>query len=193
MADNFSLESRVSLLEKKIALLESRIRMLEISDPGKSIDLSNANTRPKIQPAVVKKSISINDNFIEEFNALSELTGYESRTARRNFAEKFQIQAFSCSNYEYRMTHPDAKPEFKDESSGKGTFWAIPAGEKFFVVPNLKTYEEQYHLTGGMQEAFASNFIGGKTYDKIQLIKPATFAKDLNGWKILSRGELKLR
>ena len=192
MADNFSLESRVSLLEKKIALLESRIRMLEISDPSKSIDLSNANTRPVPKvPTPVKKSI--NDNFISEFNALSELTGYESRTARRNFVEKFEVQAFSCSNYEYRMTHPDAKPEFKDESSGKGTFWAIPAGEKFFVVANLKTYEEQYHLTGGMQEAFVSNFIGGRTYDKIQLIKPATFVKDLNGWKILSRGELKLR
>ena len=181
------LELRIMMLEKKVNLLEARIKILE----GKS--------NPTTIPSHVSKSILSNlsrnssEAFVDEFNALNDLSGFDARNARRQFVEKFHVQAFSCSNYEYRMTHPDTPPEFQDESSGKGTFWAIPSKENFSVVPNLKTYEEQYHLTGGMQEAFESNFTGGRTYGKIQLIRPAVFAKDLNGWRIIRRGELKLR
>ena len=194
MSETLSLESRVSMLEKKLSLLESRIKILEIADPNKSIDLSNTKSERFAITAQNRTPVAkFHDyDFTKEFNALSDLSGFDARTARKQFTEKFQVQAFSCSNYEYRMAHPDTPPEFKDESSVKGTFWAIPSGENFLVVPNLKTYEEQYHLTGGMQEAFASNFVGGRTYAKIQLIRPAVFAKDLTGWRIIRRGELKL-
>lgn len=180
-----------------------------IGNLRKQIDSLAPTTRQSAAPAsewvssapissVVPTSSSDSDDawrpFVEAYNSLMQrakgMQGMEVKNARTGFISQFGVRAFKCVNFQSRVSHPELPPQFADESPVTGSFWAIPIqGDRYAVVPNLKTYEAQIHDTGGMKEAFHSNFIPGKTFNSIMVVRPAIFAA---GWTLRELGELRL-
>ncbi len=135
--------------------------------------------------------------FLENYNSLSSmnLSGFEDKKVRMEFIAKYKIKAFSCVNYDERMRQPNVDPVFLDaETTAGGKYWAMKLAnqELYYVVPNPKgTYESQLHGTGGMKEAFRSNYQEG-SYEHIEALQPAEFSY-LNGhWNILKPGKIRL-
>ena len=115
------------------------------------------------------------------------------RKARSDFQEKYGVVEFSCINAEQRMKSNEP-PVFYTVSS-KGDFWAIASNAckgLFFVYPSATlSYEVQAHTTGGMKEAFDSNYRPGVQKDgDFSVDRPAFFIQDGNGWHIRNKGKL---
>ena len=150
-----------------------------------------------VQPVAAPAATNPDDEwrpFVDAYNSLLQrvksMPGMEAKNAKNGFVHQFGVQAFKCVNYQNRVGHPEIPPQFAEDTAVTGSFWAVPfRGDSFAVVPNLKTYEAQIHDTGGMKEAFRSNFVSGKTFNSIVVVRPAIFA---TGWTVLEPGELRL-
>lgn len=141
------------------------------------------------------KSRSGGDNFLQDYNKLlSETGGYQNKVARENFVSNYNVRAFSCINYNERTNKPSLKAIFEESTSIQGgDYWAIPvSGNIFKVVPNIRNYNENYHVARAMGEVFDSNFVGGN-YATIQLEKAAEFTNSGQSWSLVAKGKLVLR
>lgn len=126
--------------------------------------------------------------FVDDFNALLEQSGYESKEARKKFLSKYNVIALSCTNYEERMNEPIPPPKFGRVVPQTSELWAYEfAPDTFAVVPNVKAYTENHHSARAMGVVFRSNFQNG-TYNKIHVNKPAIF----KGISLEKQGELRL-
>ncbi|MBR4642042.1 MAG: hypothetical protein IKO74_04885 [Selenomonadaceae bacterium] len=134
---------------------------------------------------------SIGEAFVNDFNALSKLSGFSGRQAREKFARRHKIRAFSCANVEERMNRPKLAPKFSEALSlASGDFWAcLVEGNLFAVVPNLKTYTENHHAERAFGQVFESNF-DGETYSRIRVERAATFEFSGGRWKFKSAGKI---
>ncbi len=169
------------LLTAKISKIHSLTNNFEVSIP-----------QNKIQPRP-NKIINQGDQFLKEYNLLLEKTGYEAKTARDAFIEKYKVRGFKCANVDERINQPSLKAIFENaETVQRGDYWAIPiSGNKFKVVPNVKNYTENYHTTRAMGEVFNSNFQSG-IYNKIQVEDAAEFINSGNSWTLCKAGKIYL-
>lgn len=192
--------SRSFAYERDIETLEDRVKVLEGANKRKETAQVVAAAQPPVapQPAAPPKPMTLEDEyapFVAAYNDLMQRVksmGVAGQDAKKEFVSRFQVRAFSCVNYTERVNRPDLPPRFADASSAlTGNFWAFPVrGDTFAVVPNIKTYEGQLHDTGGLKEAFISNFMPGKTFQSIYVVRPAIFGV---GWaSIVQQGELRL-
>ncbi len=115
------------------------------------------------------------------------------RRNRKAFQDKYGVVEFSCTNEAQRITSNEA-PIFKTNSS-KGVFWAIASKVNkkiFFVYPSASlTYENQAHTTGGMKEAFNSNYYPGiQSGSDFSVEKPALFVQADDEWHVCKKGTL---
>ena len=134
---------------------------------------------------------SVGENFVNDFNALTKLSGFSGRQARERFLRRYKVQAFTCANVEERMNRPKLAPKFSEASSiAGGDFWAFNVdGNIFAVVPNLKTYTENHHAERAFSLVFESNFDGG-TYSRLRVERAATFELVGDKWKLKTAGKI---
>ncbi len=117
------------------------------------------------------------------------------RTKRKAFQDKYGVVEFSCINAGKRMTSNEP-PVFKTvDITIKGDFWAIAskiAKGIFFVYPSASlTYENQVHSTGGMKEAFDSNYRSGAQQNMyFSVDAPAYFTQAGDEWCMGKKGKL---
>ena len=163
----------------------------------KASEISISKT-PVIIPAQTEKidedkNLNQGNQFLKEYNLLLEKTGYEAKTARDAFIEKYKVRGFKCANVDERINQPSLKAIFENaETVQRGDYWAIPiSGNKFKVVPNVKNYTENYHTTRAMGEVFNSNFYSGN-YAKIQVEDAAEFINSGNSWTLCKAGKIYL-
>lgn len=151
--------------------------------------LDTASERP------AASQTSVMDGFLNEYNTLSHLAGYEGKTARDAFVHKHNIRFFTCTNYDLRMRQNSLPPVFQaTNSSSSGTYWALQIDRQggYIVVPNPSlNYENQIHSVGGMKEAFQSNYDSG-SYGHIEVLRPAIFRCVNENWSIQQPGQLRL-
>ena len=166
------------------------------SRPQIDYDLSKkdtAKTRPLYsQRTAISNRIEPRTDFIAEYNLiLNETNGYQKKTAKENFVAKYKVRAFNCVNFNERMNQPSLKPNFFEvESIQEGEYWAIPVGGNTFkVVPNINSYNENYHVARAMGEVFDSNFVSA-TYNKIQIDVAAEFNFSGQNWTLVKKGKL---
>lgn len=170
----------------------------------------NIETAPRPVPVLRQKdnpvSSSINminhsnissseKNFLQEYNdILSETDGYKKKTAREEFISKYNVRAFNCINFNERMNNPALTAIFEEVSPVRiGDYWAIPVSEKVFkVVPNVKAYNENYHIARAMGEVFNSGF-NFSTYSKIYVDMAAEFTNSGQFWRLIKKGKIILR
>ena len=134
---------------------------------------------------------SVGENFVNDFNALSKLSGFSGRQARERFLRRYKVRAFTCANVEERMNRPKLAPKFSETPSlSSGDFWACNVEENIFaVVPNLKTYTENHHTERAFGLVFESNFDGG-TYSRLRVEQAATFELIGDKWKLKTAGKI---
>ena len=139
------------------------------------------------------KSFSAGEDFLRDYNIWQSKTdGFEKINARKDFIAKYKVRYFNCVNYNERMNQPKLPPIF-EESSASGEYWAIQtAGNIFKVVPNVKSYNDNYHVARAMCEVFDSNFDVGN-YSNIQLERAAEFTNSGQNWTLVKKGKLILR
>lgn len=127
---------------------------------------------------------------LEEYNALGEKTGFARSKAIKDFIQRYRVRSFSCANSEARVFEPVPPPQFCEAESGD--YWAIPAADKYAVVPNvsIRTYTENHHSARAMGVVFESNFQTGGDYRKIYVEKPAVFSCSGNIWTLVGKGRL---
>lgn len=211
---------RLERNERKLALLNGRLEKLEKTYSGRDVVFAaprekkiaahsaasaatrnatakTADSRPTMAlgSGAAKSGVS-GFKFVDAYNAIyaEGKSSFEMRRAREDFLRTFKVRAFGCVNYEARMENTALAPVFRDAPSpAEGNFWAMPVqGDKYAVLPNQKlNYEGQIHETGGMKEAFKSNF-GGGTYAHIRAVKPAVFSANGGAWTLCARGEILL-
>ena len=89
------------------------------------------------------------------------------------------------------MNRPKVAPKFSEAASiAGGDLWACEVEENIFaVVPNLKTYTENYHAERAFGIVFESNFEGG-TYSRLRVERAATFELAGDEWKLKSAGKI---
>ena len=200
-------ENHDKFMEKKLEKELPHIRVKTFSAeipknstrPSNSFDLSRKDP-PKSRPIYSQRTpttlnkIETGTNFIAEYNSiLNETDGFKIRTARENFAEKYKVRAFSCTNFNERTNQPFLQPIFIEaDSIQSGDYWAIPAGNIFKVIPNIKSYNENCHVARAMGEVFDSNFVS-ETYNKIQVEAAAEFTVSGQNWILNLKGKLVLR
>lgn len=134
---------------------------------------------------------SVGEAFVNDFNALSKLSGFSGRQARERFLRRHKVKAFTCANVEERMNRPKLTPIFAEVASvAGGDYWACAVeGNLFVVVPNLKTYTENHHAERAFGQIFESNFEGG-TYSKIRVERAAIFEFSGDKWKFKQTGKI---
>lgn len=134
---------------------------------------------------------SIGGNFVNDFNALSKLSGFSARQAREKFLRRHKVRAFTCANVEERMNRPKLAPKFAETVSlSSGDFWASAVeGNLFAVVPNVKTYTENHHAERAFGLVFESNFAGG-SYSRLNVERAAIFEMNGNEWRLKSAGKI---
>ena len=134
------------------------------------------------------------ERFKSGYNALLGGRGIAGRDARKRFLQEFSVLGISCTNYEERMSNPDALPRYAELDAMRADYWAMQVkGELYAVVPNAKlTYDSAHHAAGAMKVAFASNFASGHTYGRIQVERPALFSRLNGGWSVAKQGRLNL-
>ena len=139
------------------------------------------------------QNFSTGEDFLRDYNIWQSKTdGFEKINARKDFIAKYKVRYFNCVNYNERMNQPKLPPIF-EESPASGDYWAIQtAGNIFKVVPNVKSYNDNYHVARAMCEVFDSNFDAGN-YSNIQLERAAEFTNSGQNWTLIRKGKLILR
>ena len=139
------------------------------------------------------QNFSTGEDFLRDYNIWQSKTdGFEKINARKDFIAKYKVRYFNCVNYNERMNQPKLPPIF-EESPASGDYWAIQtAGNIFKVVPNVKSYNDNYHVARAMCEVFDSNFDSGN-YSNIQLERAAEFTNSGQNWTLIRKGKLILR
>lgn len=139
------------------------------------------------------QNISASEDFLRDYNIWQSKTdGFEKNNARKDFIAKYKVRYFNCVNFNERMNQPKLPPIF-EESSASGEYWAIQTAENIFkVVPNVKSYNDNYHVARAMCEVFDSNFDAGN-YSNIQLERAAEFTNSGKNWTLVRKGKLILR
>ena len=200
-----SQKETIEKLTNELNVAKSEIRTLknssEISMPryvsenlSSVHELENSPQSQKIQaPPQFTTSPSLNDKlkeFMEKFNALADFRGSERIKLREEFFNKYQIKGFSCQNYNELMNNPNLEPKFETLSNPINCdYWAYEiSSDKFAVVPNVKNYNENYHIARAMGIVFNSNFVEGN-YSNIRVKNPEIFS---SMWHLSEKGELVL-
>ncbi len=218
ITENETLKKRIADLEKIITSLKLENSALEMrferlaNDFNKTpppanphINLSEKTMTaspktvytPRTQRATntinTPKNISAGEDFLRDYNIWQSKTdGFEKNNARKDFIAKYKVRYFNCVNYNERMNQPQLPPIF-EESSASGDYWAIQTAENTFkVVPNVKSYNDNYHVARAMCELFDSNFDAGN-YVNIQLERAAEFTNSGQNWTLIRKGKLILR
>lgn len=189
-----SLNMKITSLEKSLREFElelSKKKNLEKTSPAASAPFPLPQPPPLNTPTFESPKPSLEEKyaeFVQEFNGLADLSGYESKKSVENFKQKYRVQTFSCTNAEMRVKAPTPPAEFGDDSAGN--YWAFEVAPGIFaVVPNVKNYGNNHHFQQAMGEVFDSDFVNGNTYSKIRVEKPAVF----NGkWTLETKGKLRL-
>lgn len=167
------------------------LRKKENSAPQKTV----YGRRPQKAANTINAPINISagEDFLRDYNIWQSKTdGFEKINARKDFIAKYKVRYFNCVNYNERMNQPKLPPIF-EESSASGDYWAIQtAGNIFKVVPNVKSYNDNYHVARAMCEVFDSNFNSGN-YSNIQLERAAEFTNSGQNWTLIRKGKLILR
>ena len=150
-------------------------------------------TQKTVSTIDTPKNISAGEDFLRDYNIWQSKTdGFEKNNARKDFIAKYKVRYFNCVNFNERMNQPKLPPIF-EESSASGDYWAIQtAGNIFKVVPNVKSYNDNYHVARAMCEVFDSNFDAGN-YSNIQLERAAEFTNSGKNWTLIRKGKLILR
>ena len=165
--------------------------------PGERRILKQQEPKPSAeeqsQQALIQEYGKIKSEYVSLISLWKGHNGPDYRKARADFQEKYGVVEFSCINAEQRMKSNEP-PVFYTVSS-KGDFWAIASNAckgLFFVYPSATlSYEVQAHTTGGMKEAFDSNYRPGVQKDgDFSVDRPAFFIQDGNGWHIRNKGKL---
>ena len=129
--------------------------------------------------------------FVDEYNEIQRATDLsisEIKEKRKEFAQRYAVQSFTCSNHQQRMNNPSLPLEFADESLVKANFWAYKLSDRTYaVVPNVRVYEESAHTSGGMGKIYDSNYSTGKSYNNIIVERPAIFGE---GWFLKEKGKI---
>ena len=150
-------------------------------------------TQKTVSTIDTPKNISAGEDFLRDYNIWQSKTdGFEKNNARKDFIAKYKVKYFNCVNFNERMNQPKLPPIF-EESSASGEYWAIQTAENIFkVVPNVKSYNDNYHVARAMCEVFDSNFDAGN-YSNIQLERAAEFTNSGKNWTLIRKGKLILR
>ncbi len=150
-------------------------------------------TQKTVSTIDTPKNISTSEDFLRDYNIWQSKTdGFEKNNARKDFIAKYKVRYFNCVNFNERMNQPKLPPIF-EESSSSGDYWAIQTAENIFkVVPNVKSYNDNYHVARAMCEVFNSNFDAGN-YSNIQLERAAEFTNSGKNWTLIRKGKLILR
>lgn len=153
-------------------------------EPGTRENVSSEKKSPR-------ETNSVGENFVNDFNALTKLSGFSARQAREKFLRRHKVRAFTCANVDERMNNPKLSPKFSETAStSSGDFWASNVAENLFaVVPNLKTYTENHHAERAFGQVFESNFSGG-SYSRIRVERAAIFELHGNEWQLKSPGKI---
>ena len=173
------------LLVEPIFIAEMKFLLPTLTSRSAQIKISSTE---KNSPREIK---SVGENFVNDFNALSKLSGFSGRQAREKFLTRYKVRAFTCANVEERMNRPKLAPKFSEASSvASGDFWACAVEENLFaVVPNLKTYTENHHTERAFGIVFESNFESG-TYSRLRVEQAAIFELVGDKWKLKSAGKI---
>ena len=144
--------------------------------------------RPTVPPPTTEDKYK---DFVKDFNALVGQSGINLKNARNDFLRKYNVQTFTCTNFEARMNEPVPAPIFDSANSlATPDYWAYEFESGIFaVVPNVKIYSDNHHTARAMGEVFQSNFTAGRTYNKIRVNRPAIFK---GMWNFEKQGELEL-
>lgn len=130
-------------------------------------------------------------SFMEAYNRFlqTKVSGMAARGLKEGFLREHQIVGFSCVNYTERMSNPAIPPAFRNtENQKEAHYWACPLGDNLYaVVPNVREYEMQRHVTVGYREVFRSNYSGGVCHS-ILVLQPAIF----RGLNLQRPGQLQL-
>lgn len=130
-------------------------------------------------------------SFTEAYNRFlqTKVSGMAARGLKEGFLREHQIVGFSCVNYTERMSNPAIPPAFRNtENQKEAHYWACPLGDNLYaVVPNVREYEMQRHVTVGYREVFRSNYSGGVCHS-ILVLQPAIF----RGLNLQQPGQLQL-
>ena len=180
--------AEINELRQAVRRLESQI---ENANNRRVEDFPRQNSRIENSFVGISPANSNSQNFLQEFNKLSNFQGFEFTEAKRNFIQMFNVKTFSCKNYEERIRNPKLQPIFGiDSTPVDGGFLAHQIGNDLYeVVPNLKVYANEHHVQATMRDFFDSNFTPGQTYRNISVIKPALVTA---AWQVKSKGELRL-
>ena len=89
-------------------------------------------------------------DFVKDFNALVGQSGINLKNARSDFMRKYNVQTFTCTNFEARMNEPVPAPVFDSANSvANPDYWAYEFESGVFaVVPNVKIYSDNHHTAG---------------------------------------------
>ena len=133
-------------------------------------------------------------DFVKDFNALVGQSGMNLKNARSDFMRKYNVQTFTCTNFEARMNEPVPAPIFDSANSAANPdYWAYEFESGVFaVVPNVKIYSDNHHTARAMGEVFTSNFTAGRTYSDITVEQPAIFDCSETTWILKRKGILRL-
>ena len=178
------------------AKAEARRQELPVTNEGRAYsEMVGTNQKAEmLRDTPRQSSIGM---FLNEYSTLSSnnTVGYEVKKARTDFIAKYKIKAFSCANFNERVYQLNLDPIFRDVVSPlSGDYWAVKFSREdaYYVVPNPKgTYEAQLHSTGGMKEAFSSNYQGG-SYEHVEVLQTAEFSCMNGCWNILKPGKIRL-
>lgn len=135
------------------------------------------------------------EEFLRDYHSFAgqNLSGLAVKQAREAIGMKYKVRAFSCKNAADRAYQPALAPDYLTvDNPGIGDYWAVcmDGRDTYAVVPNPKvTYEAQIHSSGGMKEAFASNYHGG-SFEHIQVVIPAEFSCVNHRWTVLKPGKI---
>ena len=158
----------------------------------KVLSVFNGNNNSKKN----NENAPIATEFLNEYNSYGNQTdNYESWKFRKNLVSKYALKAFSCANLSERMQNRSLPPIYEDASPLMAHIWAYPLGDdKFAAVPRLSQYyDDVLHNAGALSMIFESNFVAGETYDIITVARPAVFQNAGGDWKLMQKGEIRLK
>lgn len=189
------LTRKVEQLERNAAQQKMSAPVTNWSAPPKPVPETQTFSAPRpIERPPEPRPITAEDkykDFVKDFNALVGQSGMNLKNARSDFMRKYNVQMFTCTNFEARMNEPVPAPVFDSANSlANPDYWAYEFESGVFaVVPNVKIYSDNHHTARAMGEVFNSNFTAGRTYNKIRVNKPAIFK---GMWNFEKQGELEL-
>lgn len=176
------------------------LRTVEASSSVSTASMTSAHVAkasfPVLETSVPASSCNESEKikaFVDDYNLVRRKTGFGAKTEQDAFLSRHQVRGIQCTNFQARANHPEIAPRFEDAGAPqKGDFWALFIGSNLYaVVPNAKPYEVNKHNTGGMKEAFDSNYDSG-TYPNIEVTKPAYFRQQGTDWTIETKGHIRL-